>query len=788
MLNNYFKIAFRNIFKYKLHSFINIFGLAVGFASSIIIFLYANCELTFDAVHGKAENIYQVYKERITPAGTQLARDTWFPMAKTLKDDFPGVEKAAHYFDETTWLIIGNKKFEETVTYASNELFDIFTLEFVKGRSAEPFKNINSAYITETLADKYFGNENPIGKNINIDYQKDYTISGVIKDLPANSTLQINFLVSSESINNVERQYTNWSSSFLSTYILLNHNTSKESIEKLFPDFIEKTWDKQTRESTNFKLTPLLDLHNEETDSNQKAFILIAIALGILLIASINFVNLTTARSIERAKEIGLRKVIGASKLSLIQQFLSESLLLVFISLIAGLIIVEILLPNFNSLYNLDLHISYLDNPIIILQIIALSMLIGLFSGLYPAFYLSKLKPVDSLKGENRINLRKINLRQLLVTSQFAISVVLIIGTIIMWQQINFMRTADLNFDKEQLVTIPITLSDFKNKEAAQTRLESLKNELRKNSNIISVASSSHVPGMWQDWFTFVYPSDRNKEERLRMRIAVVDDKYFETFGIKFLKGRNFDKNIKSDEEGVILNEAALKAIGWNDVENRQFIRGENRLNLLGVVKDYNYESLAVGVEPVFHIYRSEENAVHNYVSIKLASNNFAETVEYIKETFKELDTERNFEFNFIDESFARLYESEERMASIISYFTIIGIIIASLGLFALASLTVIRKRKEIGVRKVLGASTSKIVFSFTINFMKLTLAGIFVALPLSYYLLDEWLNDFAFRVALNPIWFISGSLAAIIISMLTVLYQAFKAANADPVNSLRNE
>lgn len=789
MFKNYFKIAVRNLLKYKLHSFINISGLALGLASSIIIFLYANSELTFDTVHEKAENICQVYKERITPAGTQVARDTWFPMAKSLKEDFPGIEKAAHYFDSEEWIRIGNKKFYEDVYYANEDIFEVFSIDFIKGGKQNAFSNIHSIYLSKSAAEKYFGNNDPIGKTINIGYKRDYVVAGIIKDLPHNSTLRFDFLTSSESIEDLNEIIDNWRSSFLSTFILVTHNTAAANLENQFPGFVEKIWGKEIMESMKLKLTPLLALNNEETNSNQRAYILIAIAIGILLIASFNFMNLTTARSIERAKEIGLRKVIGATKFSIIRQFLSESLLISFLSISIGLLTVELMLPQFNSLFNMDIHINYSENLLFIAQVVGLGLITGLFSGAYPAFHLSRLKPVNSLKGENKINLSKFNIRQILIISQFAISVVLIIGTIIMWKQIEYMKNADLNFNKEQLVVVPVQVSDFENKEKAQLRLELLKNELRRNSGIISVASSSHAPGLWDNnWFTFVYPADREATERLRMRIAVVDDNYFDTYGIKFINGRNFSKLRETDKNGVILNEAALKAIGWTDIVNKEFKRGDETLILLGVVKDYNYKSLSEKVEPIFHVFRTEENSVHNFITIKFSQNNFTQTFNFVKEKFSELDSDRNFTYNFADDNFARLYRSEERIASVISYFSVLGIIIASLGLFALASLTVIRKRKEIGVRKILGASTSKLVFSFTNNFLKLTLGGIIIAVPLSYYLLNEWLSDFAYRVSMNPVWFLLGSAAAVFISIITVLFQAVKAANTNPVNSLRNE
>ncbi len=788
MFKNFIKIAIRNILKYKSTSIINIFGLAVGIASSIIIFLYAQNELNFDENNEKAESTYQVYKERITPTGTQITRDTWFPMAKALKADYPQIVNAAHFWGDESWVEVGDKKFNEQITYANNEIFDVFTVEFLEGNPESIFNDVNSAVITEGAAIKLFGSNDVLGKTLRIAYETSYTIRGVIKELPQNSSLQINILVSSESLENIERLRTFWGSSWLNTFIVLNQNVSEIELESLFPDFVEKTWDAEIRESMKLKLTPLLALYDEETNANQTAYILLVIAASIILIASINFMNLTTARSIERAKEIGLRKVLGAVKVQLIKQFLSEAVIMSMIALIAGVVFAELLLPKFNSIFGLSLQLDYLENINTVLMLALFGFAIGVISGLYPALYLSKLRPTESLKGESKTGSGKFRLNHGLIVAQFTISIVLIVGTLIMLQQIDFMKNADLKIDKDQLLVVPVEKSDFEDSETAYSKIETFKNTLLSNSNIYSVSSSSHVPGDWDNWFTFVYPDDREDTERLRMRMTIVDDQYFSTYGIDIKMGRTFSKKFETDTEGIVLNKAALKEIGWTDIESKYFRRGENKLQLLGVVEDYHFESLANKVEPVFHYYRPPDNRRHGYLTIKLNTANLSSTIDFIKNKLYELDPNREFDFRFVDENYDKLYASQDRVANIVAYFAFVGIVIACLGLFALTSFTIVRRRKEIGVRRVLGASSNDIIVTVSKEFIRLVVFSIIASIPVTYYLINKWMDEFAYKTSINPFHFFVGSLFVIAVAFITIYLKTMKAAHENPINSIKYE
>ncbi len=788
MLKNFIKIAFRNIIKYKSTSIINIFGLAVGIASSIIIFLYAQNELNYNKNNENAESTFQVYKERITPTGTQITRDTWFPMANALKNEYPQINKSAHFWIDEGWVEVDEKKFDEEITVASNEIFEVFSAEFLHGNPNTVFDDVNSAVLSKSAALKLFGTENAVGKTFRIDYLESYTVKAIVKDIQQNSTFQLNILISSESIQNVERLRTFWGSSWLNTFIVLNQNASEYELENLFPDFVEKTWDSEIRESMKLKLTPLLALYDEETNANQTAYILLVIAASIILIASINFMNLATARSIERAKEIGLRKVLGAVKVQLIKQFLSEAVIMSMIALVTGVVIAELLLPKFNTMFDVSLHLDYLENINTVVLLALFGIGIGVVSGLYPALYLSKLKPAESLKGENKTQTRKFKLSHGLIVAQFTISIVLIVGTMIMLKQIDFMKNADLKLDKDQLLVVPVEQSDFENRETAYSKIETFKNSLLSNSNIYSVTSSSHVPGAWNDWFTFVYPDDREDTERLRMRYAIVDNEYFSTYGINTQMGRTFSKEFETDKEGVILNEAALKAIGWTDIENKFFRRGENKLHLVGVVKDYHFESLVNKVEPIFHVYRPPDNRSHNYLTIKLNTADISSSIDFIRSKLYELDPNREFNFNFVDENYQRLYANQDRVANVVAYFAFVGIIIACLGLFALTSFTIVRRKKEIGVRRVLGASSNDIIVAVSKEFIRLVIVSVVLSIPVTYYLINKWMEEFAYKAGINPLHFVIGSLFALVIAFGTIYFKTLKAAHENPINSIKYE
>jgi len=789
MFKNHLKIALRNLMKYKLNSFINIFGLGVGLAAGILIYMFAHNELTYDAFHKNAKSIYLVYKERITPTGTQITRDTWLPMASALKADYPTIANAARLWDENNWVEAGEQRFQEEIVYADPSLFKMFTFPLTQGEAATIFSDLHSAVISKEIARKYFGEQEAIGKRITIGYNTDYVIRGVLEEIPRNSQIQIDILVPVESSPNYEENKNEWGRSWLWTFIQLSPQAAPAALEAQFPSFVTKTWNQELNKSMTLKLTPLLDLYNELTDAHTYAYILLGVALIILLIAAINFTNLTTARSLERAREIGMRKVLGAERLELIKQFLQESLLMVLLALLFGLFLLEMVLPWFNSLYGVELRTDYWQNPQNILGLLALTLTVGVLSGFYPAFVLSRHQPGEALKGRLKSKPAGLRLRYGLVIAQFGLAIVLMIGAGVMARQIQFMKNANLHFDKENIVAIPVQVADFRNPEEARVRLETFRNELRQHSGILSVASSIQVPGNWPNSFTFACPTDRDASQRLRVRRALVDAHFFESYGMQFSEGRNFSEQSATDaQQSLILNEAALRDLGWPNGVGRQIRIGETVYSVIGVIKDYHFASLANAVAPVLHFYRPSNSDAHLMISVKLAAGNVAAALEHMREQWRALDPGRPFDFFFIDDNLNQLYQSETRLSAVTGAFTGLAILIACLGLFGLSSLMVAQRTKEIGIRKTLGASTTNIVFLVTKIFNKLVLVAFVLACPLAYFATKRWLQNFAYRVDVGWEIFALAGVLALAIAFLTIGFQSLKAALANPVEALRYE
>lgn len=789
MFRNYIKIALRMLSKDKLTSLINIAGLAIGLASGIIILLFARHELSYDAFHKHADSVYLVFKERVTPTGTQITRDTWIPMAQALRDEFTDIRQSTRFWATRGWVQHDNKRFEEDVVYADPELLEMLTFPLAIGEASAFSRDLNSALISREIAQRYFGDADPIGEVITVDYETDYTVRGVLTDVPSNSSLQIDILLPFASLPWYREAQDNWGRSFLYTFIMLPEGISPAALESQLPGFVARIWSPELNQSMNLKLLPLTDLYDARTGARQYAYILIGVACMIVLIASINFMNLTTARSIERAREIGMRKVLGALRGQLVKQFLSEAMLGSLIALGLGLLLVELALPVFNDFYAMSLQTSYTQDVVILGAILFLTAGVGLVSGAYPAFVLSRFQPVRSLKGEVKTSRTSLHLRSALVVTQFAVAIVLMIGTGAMWRQVEYMKHANLNFDKENVIAIPLSQSDFSDHEIAQVRIETFENELRQHSGIESVSSSTHVPGMWPGAFTFVYPTDRGDSQRLRMRQAAIDAQYFETYGIEFISGRNFSEKFPTDaQESVILNQAALRDIGWPDAQDRQIRLGSEIHNVIGVVENYHYESLASQVEPVIHRYRPPDNAIHRLVSVKVGSGNLDDVIDYIRDKWQALDPTRAFEFVFVDDNFDRLYENENRLTGVIGAFAVLAIMLACSGLFALASLMISQRTKEIGVRKTLGASTSQIAFLLARSFVFLVAVAFLLAAPLAYLAASRWLEDFAYRTSVGWQVLLLAGMLSIAIAFVTVAYRSVRAALINPVEAIRYE
>ncbi len=791
MIKNYIKIALRSLMRHKGYTFINIFGLSVGIAASVLILLYSESELSYDRMHTKAEQIHLLYKQRITPTGTQDTYDTWAPTLDAMKADYPEIEGGVRVVDNPLWLQVGEKRFYEDAILTDNSFFSVFDYELISGNREEVFGNPNSIVLSQPAADRLFPGQDPIGKTVEATgLNNQYIVSGIIGNVPYNTRLQPNVLVPLQSHPQYEGIAGNWGSSFLETYFIIREGTDIADLEERFEPFIAKTWNEQTAETTNFKLINLLDIYDEFNHNRQYAFILLAVALIIIGIASINFMNLATARSMERAREAGMRKVLGALKGQLVGQYLVESLSISFISLLIGLAIAWSLLPQFNGFYNVELFINFAEKPLHLAGLIGLGMIIGIISGLYPAFYLTSLKSVDSLKGKV-LKSSKTNraIRNGLVVLQFTFSILLIVGTLVIGKQVKYMKNQDMAFSKENLLVLPINQSDFPNTDEAPNRLQAMRNTLRQNSAITSLSASASVPGNFPGRFTFVVPDGFTPEQRLRMRFTYVDHDFFSNFKIDFIEGRDFIPD--SEEErtaSAIVNKAAFDAYGWQSIEGKYLNFGSRKMKVVGVVEDYNFESLVQEVAPVIHFYRRPTNGIHGYTVARVQAGREQDALKLARAEWNAAIPSVPFDYYFLDDQFSRLYESEDRLTGAIGTFSVVAIIIASLGLLGLSSLITTQRTKEIGIRKVMGASVSGIITLLSRGYAVLILVSFALSVPIAIYVLDIWLADFAYRTEIGVMAFVVALLGTLVVSLFTIGLQTAKAAMANPVKSMRYE
>lgn len=794
MIRNYLKIAVRNLMKHKGFSAINIFGLAVGMAFSIVIFLYVQHELTYDGFHENADRIFLVLKERHTPEGIRELDDTWVPMLPEMESSFPGIAGGTRIFDRDLWVRCNEKKFLEEVTYADPSVLDIFSFSLARGDAATALSDKNRAVISKAIAQKYFGDRDPIGKVLEVDFDKKFVITGVLNDVPDNSSIRTGILASFASAIDPgdEEANHNWGGSFLYTYLLLNDGTAAGSLEARFPSMVEKIWNNEgpnSSEKLKLRLLPLRDFHDWEFKTNRFAYILVMIAASILLIASINFMNLSTARSIHRAGEIGLRKVLGAGRAQIAKQFLGESMVVCTLSVLFSVVIVEMLLPVFNDLFGVNLELLYLDSVATMSGLLLLVLAVGLLSGLYPAFILSRFLPIESLRRSVGKSSGSLGLRNILVVIQFAISVTLIIGAGIIWQQIQFMRLHDLNFEKDNIVAIPVGLSDFADPDEGANRLEAWKSTLLADPGVESVAASMGVPGRPVEWAVFATPKNWNQEAPLRVRLTAIDANFLSTYEIPLSAGRNFSEFFTSDrEESIIVNEAFVKAAGWQEAVGKEVESGRRRRTIVGVTKDYNFESLQSEVKPIIHVYRTAESRALDFVSVRVKPERLTVTMANLTTAWASLDPSRSFDYFFVDDAFDRLYKSEEKMVGFVGLFSLLAVVIASLGLLGLASFTVARKTKEIAIRKVIGASVGNIIFLISRKFLALVILANVIAVPVAYYLMSAWLNDYPYRVSMDPGVFVLAAIAALFFAWLTIGFQTFRAAVSNPVEALKYE
>jgi putative ABC transport system permease protein len=804
MFKNYLKIALRNLLKYKGYSLINIFGLAVGMASCILILLYVHDELSYDQHHEKAEQIYRVTRQWFNSDGSPSLHlgHVAPPIGPLLKNDFPDILQMARLTDGNEPLLRYQDKVfqEERFYFADPNIFEIFTLPLVKGDPKNALADPNSVVLTPAMAQKYFGNDEPLGKVLNFSNQVDLKVTGVMQETPAAAHVHFDFLGSMKLPEQIfgEREFKNWGSNNYATYLLFPPNYPTATFTQAIPAFIGRHHPdgEKAIPQTTLHLQRLTDIHlHSQLDSELEAngnivyvYIFSAIAFFLLLIACINFMNLATARSANRAREVGLRKVVGAERQQLIKQFLGETIVLAFIALLLAVVCVELALPKFNAFAGKELALRSQSALFIFGSLFGVALFVGVVAGSYPAFFLSHFQPVAVLKGQ-KIGSTKSRFRSTLVVFQFAISIILIVGMGVVYNQLEYCRTKNLGLNKEQIVVLPVNSGD----EIAR-RYPDMRNQLLQHPQIAGVAASKRVPSGRLLDSSGGRLIDGEKSTPLEFRIANVrvDHNFIPTYGMQMAAGRNFSVEFPTDStQAFILNETAVKKIGWESAEaalDKPFEYGNRKGRIIGVVQDFNYESLHQPITPIVMLIAPQN---FNSISVKIRADrpaDVATTLDFLKQKWQAYRPNFPFQYSFIDERYERLYQSEHRLGQIFGTFSLLAVFIACLGLFGLASYTAEQRTKEIGIRKVLGASTPGIVNLLSKDFAKLVIVANLVAWPVAYFAMNKWLQDFAYRIHLSAWTFLGAGILALGVALLTISFQAVKSALANPVEALRYE
>ena len=803
MLKDYLKIALRNLSKHKFHAFVNIFGLALGMACCIIILLYLKEELSYDRFHPQAENIFRITEKTQTDALTTHTAHTYSATAPALANEFPEVSSAVRFFNHNAMVTFDkDETFQEPgFFYVDSTVFDVFSFKVLKGDLSKSLDHPFALVLTERMAHKYFGDKNPINRVVNVDESYDFRITAVIADPPKNSHLQVDFLASFSSLKNFQGgwMYNNWYYPPMYTYVKLLDSDAQEALEDKLPGMIEKYLGPAEKTQRQLRLQPLTAIHTSQqlenewgaTISQGFVIVLFTVAILVLAIACVNFMNLSMAMSSGRSTEVGLRKVVGAYKVQLIAQFLVESLLISLIASVLAFVLLLMILPFFNDIAGSNLQLDLPQSALLFGAFFLLAILTGISAGYYPSVFLSSLNPIAALKGfSGSKGSLKIRRGKGLVVFQFLITTTLIIGTLVIGKQLHYLKNKELGFNKELVVVVPIRDTND------GSRIKTLKDRLECNSHIIVAGASARVPGSERLADYNIRPEGKDTEDNLMFFVLHTSFDFEKTLGMKMIQGRGFDIDIASDSSAVILNENALAKLGWKDPIGKKIDIGAlgkdgsfqalHSMQVIGVVKNFNYSSLHHKIDPIMMSIGSAH--MNDYLSIRITPEKIPGTLDFIKEQWEIFSPGRSFEYFFLDESFDRLYHSEERLSKIFFCFSLLSIFIACMGLFAMASFTARQRSKEIGIRKILGASMKVVLVELLTDFSKLVFIAFLIAVPVAYFGLKSWLDNFAYRTEIGPGVFLMAGFVSIIITLITTGYQALKAAGTDPVNVIRND
>lgn len=783
MLQNYLKTALRSFKRHKSSFLINVIGLSIGMACSILILLWVLDELNYDRFHADTDQIFQVMEHQSYSGDVMTTMSTPGILAPALKDEIPEFEYVSTYTWNIEYLFTkGDKSLKENGLYARPDFFHILDIKLLHGNRDELINSPNTVAISKEVAEKYFGTENAVGESITLNGTAVHTITGVFKKLPENSSFQFDFVLPFQDWLENNEWATSWGNNGPRTIAKLHPGVDIAALNNKIADFVKQ----KDEDDSNVELFvyPFADLYlygqfeNKVQSGGRIEYVRLftIVAIFILLIACINFMNLSTAKATKRAKEVGIRKSIGASKGSLIGQFIGESMIITFFSLIVSVFLVELSLPVFNNLTDKAIDLSYSD-PTLLLMFLGTALVTGFIAGSYPAFYLSSFEAVKTLKGSLKISGSEAFARKGLVVFQFALSVILIISTIVVYQQIQFTQTKNLGYQKENLVTFTVEGDVRDNWDTFKTLLKDI-------PGVVSVSrSSSSFMGRNSNTSGLEWPG-KLPDTNILFENVSTDYDLIETMGFELINGRTHSEEFGADTARIVINETAANVMGFeNPVGQVIQLWGEDT-EIIGLVKDFNFQNLRYEVEPLF--FRLTNSGWAAYVRVD--SENIQETLAQIENKYKEFNPTYPFAYEFMDEEYAAIYRSEQRIGDLAKYFSIFAVIISCLGLFGLSAFTAEQRAKEIGVRKVLGASVQNLVLHLTKDFTKLVLIAILIAIPFSWWMMDQWLSDFAYNTGLNWWVFAASGFLAVIIAWLTVSWQSIKAALVNPVQSLKSE
>ena len=804
MIKNYFKIAWRNLMRNKIFSFINIAGLSIGLACFILIAVFVTVELSYDKYPANAANIYRVNLSVMGNGNVVVYPNVDYAVGEGMKNAFPEIKDFTRISSpKTDFVKYGDGQFKEDgLAFADSNFLQLFSIPLIEGNNKDALVQPNSVVISNAFAKKYFGNAGSIGKSLIIGLKNTvYKVTGVFDKVPDNSHFHFDAFISYSTFN-----ITNptWSNLGYYTYILLDKNANARKLEAKFPQLVEKYVEpeiahgmgvsleeaKKSMKTSVFSLQPLTDIHlyshtKYEIEPNsdiQYVYIFSALGVFILLLACINFTNLSTARSAKRAKEVGVRKVMGSANFALLKQFLTESVLMSVCATVFALILISLLLPYYNLLSGRQIGLQYLFNYRFISVLLLLTVLVGILAGIYPSFFLSSFNPAAVLKGVAVKSNRKTSLRNVLIIFQFFVSTALVAATIIIYGQLHYIQNKKLGYDKEQVLFIPDARLLGNNQEA-------FKQQLLNDSRVVAATISRSVPGDPFMGGTQIYPKNENGNgQEIHTNIYRVDYDYLRTLGIQIKQGRYFSKNFQTDSaSGVVINEAAVNELGWshtNPIDKSIMRPGLPELKVIGVVHDFNYTSAKQKIAPLMMLLGG------NYGSliIKIKTSDVSVFLNDLKSKWSSFNPQGPLSYNFLDEKFAALYASELRTQRIFSAFAVLAIIIATLGLFGLSAFVIEQRTKEIGVRKVLGASIQNVLLLVTKEFLSLVLIAFIISVPVAFWIMNKWLQDYAYKINMEWWMFALAGGAALMIALITISFQAIKAAVANPVKSLRTE